>query len=81
MEINNHHNLPDDELVYILAAIGANTCISSYDAKQKAIADSFCNMNLKTIVNMWSVLNDQVKLRVINCHISDFQSWIESNKK
>jgi hypothetical protein len=70
-----------DKLIYRLAAIGANSSLSSYNDAHLKLNEAFYKLDLVTIVNMWDYLDDRVKVRVINVHSAKFKEWIESTSK
>jgi hypothetical protein len=68
--------LSEQEVIYRLAALGANSCNSSYDTKQKFISDRFSKLSLGIIVNMWDFLDERVKIRVLNSNSEKFKAWV-----
>lgn len=72
-------SLSEQEVIYLLAALGANYCNSAYDPKMKIISDKFCKLDLKIVVNMWDLLDDRVKIRIVNSNIEKLKAWVNSS--
>lgn len=79
--LNEFDALSEQEVIYRLAALGVNACNNSYDVKMKCISDRFCKLNLKTVVNMWDLLDDRVKIRILNSNVEKFKAWVNSSSE
>ena len=69
--------LSKEEVLNFLVAIGVNTCNRSYDHTHKQMKDSFLEMPLKEIAPTWDLLEDAVKISVINAHSEEFKRWVD----
>ena len=71
--------LSEQDIVFRLAAVGANNINKSYDNRYKPLSDRFVALDLSIMSSMWDFLEDHVKLRIINKHHDKFKSWINSH--
>jgi hypothetical protein len=76
---NETSTLSEQDIVFRLAAIGANNTNKSYDGRYKPLSDRFISLDLSLMANMWDFLEDHVKLRIINKHHDKFKTWINSH--
>lgn len=71
-------SLSEQEIIFRLAAIGANSSNNSYDGRIRPLTDRFISLDLKTMFYMWDFLDDKVKLRILNKNKEKFREWILS---
>jgi hypothetical protein len=72
--------ISDEDAIFLLAALGVNYCVgNSYDSKSRELAEKFFRLDLKIVARMWDVLNDNVKIKILNLNSEKFKSWIISN--
>lgn len=71
----------EESVIYSLAAFGANACFTSYDSKMKLMSDNFCKLDLSVICNMWDLLDDRVKIKIVNINSEKFKAWVNSSSQ
>lgn len=77
-QVSDFESLADGDIILRLAALGVNTCNGSYDTRYKNLSDRFVKLNLKTIAEMWDLLDDKVKIRILNSNSDKFKEWVKS---
>ena len=65
-----------EQVINMLVAIGVNSCNRSYDNTHKELRQSFIEMPLSEIADVWDHLEDAVKVSVINQHSDEFKAWV-----
>ncbi len=78
MNYNLNEESSIEDVKNVLIAIGVNGCASSYDPNLRYLRDSFCRLPLSEIAPLWSNLIDSIKIMILNEHIEEFKTWIES---
>jgi|7_EtaG_2_1085326.scaffolds.fasta_scaffold00324_7 hypothetical protein len=72
--------MSDSELLNNLIAMGVNSCTRSYDATQKRLKETFVEMELCKIAPTWDLLNNEIKIEVVNTHSDEFKAWISGER-
>jgi len=65
-----------DEILNRLVALGVNHSHRSYGNEHKELCDAYFSCNLSTIANSWDMLEDAVKVKVVDKHSDEFKAWI-----
>ena len=64
-----------------LLAFGINTSIDTYSSEVKSVAYEFLDSSLENISDVWSDLNNNAKIRVLDTHSEEFARWVSSYGK
>lgn len=65
-----------DEILNRLVALGVNHSHRSYGDENKKLCAAYFALNLSTIANSWDMLEDVVKVKVVDEHSDEFKAWI-----
>lgn len=68
--------LSTEEILNRLVALGVNNSHRGYNQEQVALCEQFYSCELSTIARSWDLLEDGVKVKIVNKHSDEFKAWI-----
>ena len=68
--------LSTDEVLNRLIALGVNHSHRGYNQNQVALCEQFYSCDLSIIALSWDMLEDGVKVKIINKHSDEFKAWV-----
>lgn len=66
------------DLLYRLAAIGINKASRGYDDVSKSLVKRFALLDNRVVFNMWSHLDDSIKLAFVDRNSDLILEWLEN---
>lgn len=65
-----------DEILNRLVALGVNNSHRGYNKEHADLCEQFFSCELSTIARSWDMLEDTVKVKVVNNHSDEFKAWV-----
>lgn len=77
LELIEEQSISEQDVINYLVAVGVNNSRRSYDGESKTMYESYIGLPLSSIIKTWDLLDQNVKLAVVEAHIDEFKAWIE----